>query len=81
MNRTRRDVRREEKTGSSDRSPTLRHRQLPGAPTKRVGRRRRLAMKWWKLLMLALLIAPIQLGCEVDADDDDGGSLKVDVDD
>ena len=38
-------------------------------------------MKWWKLLMLALLIAPIQLGCEVDADDDDGGSLKVDVDD
>ena len=38
-------------------------------------------MKWWKLLMIAFLLAPIQLGCEVDADDDDGGSLKVDVDD
>ena len=39
-------------------------------------------MKWWKLLMIAMLLAPIQLGCEVDADgDDDGGSLKVDVDD
>ena len=39
-------------------------------------------MKYWKLLLVAtLLLAPLHLGCEVDADDDDGASLKVDVDD
>jgi hypothetical protein len=38
--------------------------------------------KWWMLMLLALFIAPIQMGCEVDADaDDDGAELKVDVDD
>ena len=38
-------------------------------------------MKWWKLLMIAVLFAPV-IGCEVDAEaDDDDASLKVDVDD
>jgi hypothetical protein len=37
-------------------------------------------MKWWKLMLVALLFAPV-VGCEVDGDaDDDGASLKVDVD-
>ena len=39
-------------------------------------------MKWWTLLLLGLLLAPVQIGCEVDADvDDDDAKLKVDVDD
>ncbi len=37
-------------------------------------------MKWWKLLLIAALFAPV-VGCSVDAEDDDGASLKVDVDD
>jgi hypothetical protein len=38
-------------------------------------------MKWWKLLLVAVLFAPV-IGCEanVDADDDDA-KLKIDVDD
>jgi hypothetical protein len=45
----------------------------------------RFVMKWWKLMVLAVLLAPMagsMVGCEVDADaDDDGAKLKVDVDD
>ena len=40
-------------------------------------------MKWWKLFMLALMIAPAaaMVGCEVDADaDDDKASLEIDTD-
>jgi hypothetical protein len=38
-------------------------------------------MKWWKLLLVALLFAPVQMGCEVDGDaDDDGASIKIDAD-
>jgi hypothetical protein len=38
-------------------------------------------MKCWKLLLVALLFTPV-IGCEADGDvDDDGASLKIDVDD
>jgi hypothetical protein len=38
-------------------------------------------MKWWKLLLIAMLFTPV-IGCEIDADaDDDGAKLEVDVDD
>ena len=39
-------------------------------------------MKWWKLLLVALLVAPVQMGCEVEADaDDDDAKLKIETDD
>ena len=71
-NRARRDVRREE-------TITLEPHAYgpPGArwPTEVV-------MKWWKLLLVAVLFAPV-IGCEVDADvdDDADAKIKVDVDD
>ena len=39
-------------------------------------------MKYWKLLLIAVLFAPM-VGCEVDADvdDDADAKIKVDVDD
>jgi len=38
--------------------------------------------RWWMLLMLLVLGVGMVGGCEVEGDaDDDGGSLKVDVDD
>jgi hypothetical protein len=38
-------------------------------------------MKWWKLLLIAVLFAPVQMGCEVDADaDDDGAKIEIDAD-
>ena len=38
-------------------------------------------MKWLKLLFIAMLFAPVQLGCEVDADaDDDGAKIEIEKD-
>ena len=38
-------------------------------------------MKWWKLLIVALLLAPFPMACEVDADaDDDGAKIEIDAD-